>query len=271
MVDLGTQFCERCGRDRDSFPSARNLYRDCPACGAACCADCWNLVDGACLACAPFRLIDGTTPPRIVIPAVPGAAVAGAAADPYADLRSDPAQLDSWEASWGTARQRPKEMPPAGAAPTSAAPDAWRAVVAASEPAAKARPRRRAGRIGLAASAAWVVVGALAVAALGASPGSRVVVPPETLATATPAATIAPTAPAATPRATRAPRATAKPRSTGPGRATPRATPRPAPRVTPRATPRHPKATPRPPKPVVVAPPTPEPTPELSPEATPDP
>jgi hypothetical protein len=56
-VDLGTQFCERCGRDRDSFASARNEYRDCPACGAACCADCWNLVDGACLACAPFRLV----------------------------------------------------------------------------------------------------------------------------------------------------------------------------------------------------------------------
>ena len=46
-MDLGTQFCERCGRDRDSYASARNTYHDCPACGAACCADCWNLVDGA--------------------------------------------------------------------------------------------------------------------------------------------------------------------------------------------------------------------------------
>ena len=34
-VDLGTQFCERCGRDRDTVASARGTYRDCPSCGAA--------------------------------------------------------------------------------------------------------------------------------------------------------------------------------------------------------------------------------------------
>jgi len=136
MVDLGAQFCERCGRDRDTVTSARSAYRDCPRCGAACCADCWNLVDEGCLKCAPFRLIDPPTPRWII--ALP-APVEGArpVADPYRDLR---------------AGQPPAQAPPA-------------------DRARRARPRRRAGRIAIAAGAAWMVVAGLAVAALGASPG----------------------------------------------------------------------------------------------------
>ncbi len=279
-MDLGTQFCERCGRDRDSFPSARNEYRDCPACGAACCADCWNLVDGACLACAPFRLIDATTRPRIVI-APTAAAGPVSSADPYADLRGGEAPPDAWDGTRGTARQRPKGTPPAGVSPPPLGPDGRVTSVADGAAAVTARrPVRRAGRLGLAASAAWVVVAMLAVVALGASPQARVPAPPEATPwivpslLASPPASQAPSRPAATPRATRAPRATPRP--------TPRARPvNPgvtAPRATPKATP---KPTPRPVKPVVVAPPpppkataapTPDPTPvptsELSPETS---
>jgi hypothetical protein len=136
MVDLGAQFCERCGRDRDTVTSGRAAYRDCPRCGAACCPDCWNLVDRGCLRCAPFRLIDSPAARWVV--AMP-ALVEGArpAADPYRDLRAD--------------------LPPAPK-PSAAPPR-------------PARPRRRAGRIAIAAGAAWIVVAGLAVAALGASPG----------------------------------------------------------------------------------------------------
>ncbi|HYN48728.1 MAG TPA: hypothetical protein VER83_07655, partial [Candidatus Nanopelagicales bacterium] len=106
-VDVASQFCERCGRDRDSFASARNTYRDCPSCGAACCADCWNLVDEACLKCAPFRLMDATTRPRILVAPTPAAGTTDSA-DPYADLRGGGEPTPgAWEASWGTARQRP--------------------------------------------------------------------------------------------------------------------------------------------------------------------
>ena len=274
-MDLGTQFCERCGRDRDSFASARNTYRDCPACGAACCADCWNLVDGACLACAPFRLVDATTPPRIVVASAPLAGSAKAK-DPYADLRGGEPVRDSWDASRGTRRQRPRDASPVGVTPLQVAPDAWRAAVAESEPVPARPKRRRAGRIGLAASAAWIVVAALAVVALGASPQATIPAPPE----ATPS--VAPT-PVATPALARP---TATPRQARPARATPRPTPqvRPAkpagvpaaapPRATPRPTPRPvkpvvvpPPATPRPTAPPTPVP-TPEPTPEMSPEAS---
>ena len=50
--------------------------------------------------------------------------------DPYADLRgAAPATLGGWDGARPTARQRPREAPPAGAAPR-VAPDAWRSVVA---------------------------------------------------------------------------------------------------------------------------------------------
>ncbi len=272
-MDLGTQFCERCGRDRDSFASARNTYRDCPSCNAACCADCWNLVDGACLACAPFRLLD-TAPPRIVVTPAAAAAPAGPA-DPYADLRAEEPALGAWDATRSTARQRPKDTAPAGETAALAAPDAWRAVLAESSPVATGRKRRHAGRIGLAASAAWVVVAGLAVVVLGASPQAVVLAPPAATPSAvpSPAATPAPVRPTATPRETRpwrpTPRPTPRVRPANPGwtvpQATPRATPRPAPRPTHRATP-------RPGKPVVVAPPTPRPTapPTAAPTPTPE-
>ena len=203
-MDLGTQFCERCGRDRDSLVSTRNTYRDCPSCGAACCADCWNLVEGACLVCAPFRLVDATTPPRIVVAAAPLASSTDGA-DPYADLRGAEPVLGSWDASWGTARQRPKEAAPAGIAPLQVAPDAWRAVIAEAEPVAARTKGRRAGRIGLAAGAAWVVVAGLAMVALGASPQATVPVPPEATPTVAPTevATPVPARPTATPRQAR--------------------------------------------------------------------
>lgn len=198
-VDPGTQFCERCGRDRDSFASARNTYRDCPSCEAACCADCWNLVDGACLACAPFRLTDATTRPRIVIAAnlAPGTA----RVDPYADLRSDPGTLPApgaWDTTRGAARQRPPGVASSGLAPSSTHHDLGPAANAGSSTASLRRPRRRAGRVGLAASAAWVVVGALAVVVLGASPARVVPVP----LVASPPAFTSPAPPSPAPTAT---------------------------------------------------------------------
>lgn len=292
-VDLGIQFCERCGRDRDAFVGARAAFRDCPSCGSACCPDCWNLVDGGCLACAPFRLHAETSRSRVVVPpaleaaagpataagqvaasAIPGPATdhvatgTPPAGDPYADLRgaaSDP--LGGWEGARPTARQRPREAPPAGVAP-SVSPDAWRGVVAAAEPPTARRPRRHARRLGLSAVVAWIVVAGLAVATIGASPGDTAAVPvaapPTAMPTAppTPAPTPTPSPkPKPKPKATRAPRATPRPVRL-PVAAPPAATPKPRPR-----------STPRPVKPVVVAPPpaaTPQPTPEYSPEASPE-
>ena len=61
-MDLEAQFCERCGRDSSEFASAHLAFHDCPGCGVTCCSDCWNLVEAACLRCAPFRLPDGPNP-----------------------------------------------------------------------------------------------------------------------------------------------------------------------------------------------------------------
>jgi hypothetical protein len=256
-VDLGTQFCERCGRDRDSFASARNEYRDCPACGAACCADCWNLVDGACLACAPFRLVESTTRPRIVV-APQAVTEMPAAADPYADLRGSAPPLDAWDATWGAAHQRPKETQPAGVARPASVPTNRPAQALDDSVRNPARARgRRAGRVGMAAGGAWVVVAMLAVVALGATPGARVPAPTEDTprVVPSPAATTAPSPPAETPRATRAPRATPRP--------TPRARPADPGVTAPRTTPRPTK---RPVKPIVVPPPPPPPPPTPIPE-----
>ena len=186
-VDLGTQFCERCGRDRDTVASARGTYRDCPSCGAACCADCWNLADGACLKCTPFRLTDPPTARRVVVPPAAVAAPvtaggptgarpgAGTTVDPYRDLRegSHPDQpVVERRPAWQQPARRPAARPDLDApvaAPqpgsnlVAAQPVAATRTVAAATPTAKSRPRRRAGRIGLAAVAAWVVVGTIAV------------------------------------------------------------------------------------------------------------
>jgi hypothetical protein len=258
MVDLGTQFCERCGRDRDSFASARNTYRDCPACGAACCADCWNLVDGACLACAPFRLVESTTRPRIVV-SPQAVAERPATSDPYADLRGSAPPLDAWDATWGAAHQRPKETPPAGIARPASVPTKLAPAPGDSVPSPARRGSRRAGRVGMAAGGAWVVVAMLAVVALGATPGARVPAPTEDTPrlVPSPAATTAPNPPAATPVATRAPRATPRPtpraRLADPGVTAPRTTPRPT----------------KPPVKPIVVPPPPPPTPESIPDVPP--
>jgi hypothetical protein len=295
-VDEAIQFCERCGRDRDAFAASRAAFRDCPACGSACCPDCWNLVDGACLACAPFRLraetsrshvvpaagIDGygtAAAPPAEGPAPPSERPPHPAPDPYADLRDapgtasgidpfgrpvDPGVLGSWEATRSTARQRPREAPAAGAAPGGPAPDAWRAVMAAADPPPPHRRRRRSGRVAVAAVASWIFVAALAVAALGANPGATAVAKP----TPVPAApALLPTAlPTPAPVATPKPTVTPKPK---PQKA-PKATPKPVRRdvaVPPAATakPRT-KATPRPKEPAVVTPPPIAPPPTLTPE-----
>ncbi len=287
-MDFGTQFCERCGRDRDTVTSARAAFRDCPSCGAACCADCWNLVDGACLKCAPFRLTDPPTSRWVMVAPAP-VGDARPVVDPYRDLRAD---------------QPPAERPPA-----------WQLQAqqpTAATPADRARKRRRAGRIGIAAGGAWFVVAVLAVAAFGASPGrapAMVETPPaeapwgnglSTMSMAPgPSATAFPDGvtpavdggsqpgtaplPAGPPRppgfAGGRPRVapTASPRvSPSPGaRPEPTAAPAPGPTAsptpsvapsdapTPRPTPdRTPRPTPRP---------TPEPTPDPTPEPTPDP
>ena len=92
-----------------------------------------NLVDKACLACAPFRLTGATTRPRIVVAAdLPPTT---ARVDRYADLRSDPETLpstDAGAASRGPARQRPRDVAP-GATPRPGWHD-------------RARPGSRAGR-----------------------------------------------------------------------------------------------------------------------------
>jgi hypothetical protein len=134
-VDLGAQFCERCGRDSDSFASAHVSLHACPGCGVTCCSDCWNLVDGACLKCAPFRLVE--TPRREGTVLAAGSAAGGAR---MADLH---------------ASRMTASMPA-------------RATATASR---RARPGRRAGRIGIAAAGAWVIVAAMAVVTFGAVPG----------------------------------------------------------------------------------------------------
>jgi hypothetical protein len=242
-VDLGIQFCERCGRDRDTLVGARAAFRNCPSCGAACCEDCWNLVDGACLVCTPFRLVDLPARPRVVVAAelaatpIPDAE----AADLYANLRGGEATDGGWESSWNTGRPRPREIVALGATPT-VAPDAWRAVLAETAPPPPRRGTRRAGRLGLAAATAWVVVAGLAVVALGASPrgGGPVAGDVTAPATASPTAAPTPAPPTATPRVT--------PATPRPQPAPVYVQPRPAPRVTPRPAP-----------PVIVAPPPPPP------------
>lgn len=288
-MDEAIQFCERCGRDRDAFAASRAAFRDCPACGSACCPDCWNLVDGACLACAPFRLRAETSRSHVVpAPGIDGFGAATAppaegpahpAPDPYADLRDAPGAArgvdpfgrplgpgvpGTWEASRPAARQRPREAPAAGVAPGTHAPDAWRSVVAAAEPPPPRRRRRRSGRVAVAAVASWIFVAALAVAALGANPGATAVAKP-TLVPATPA--LLPSAlPTPAPPATPKPTVTPKPK---PQKA-PKATPKPVRRdvaVPPAATakPRT-KATPRPEEPAVVTPPPVAPPPAPTPE-----
>ncbi len=134
-MDLGAQFCERCGRDSDSFASAHISLHACPGCGVTCCSDCWNLVDAACLKCAPFRLAE--TPRRAGTAVAAGSAAGGARmADVHASLVATPA-------------------------PASATATANR----------RAGPGRRAGRVGIAAAGAWVIVAAMAVATFGAFPG----------------------------------------------------------------------------------------------------
>jgi hypothetical protein len=176
-VDLGVQFCERCGRDSDGFASAHISLHTCPGCGVTCCSDCWNLVDAACLKCAPFRLVE---PPRRAGTTLPAALTPGGAA------------LPAWHAD-GPRAARPPEDPPrvtkrpspptARLAPEQRegldpAPVVRASPVAPSSPAedpravsSRARPGRRAGRIGIAAAGAWVIVAAMAVAAFGAFPG----------------------------------------------------------------------------------------------------
>jgi hypothetical protein len=219
MVDLGAQYCERCGRDRDTVASAHGSYRGCPSCGAACCADCWNLVDGACLKCAPFRLVAPPTARQAVAAqaaivvrpgggAGEGGKVGGVkggqggvgdepAADPYRDLREGP-RLDQPAVERRPAWQQPARRPthadpdlvPAPAPQPGSQPTATQRLVAtatatqpgspltatqrlmAAAPATRSRPKRRAGRIGLAAGAAWVVVAAISMVAFGASPGA---------------------------------------------------------------------------------------------------
>lgn len=286
-MDLGIVFCERCGRDRDAFATTRPAFRACPSCGSACCPDCWNLLDEACLACAPFRLRAETSRSHVVPIATGPAARATSpaardgAADRYAELRDrtappapggSPSPLDSWEATRATARQRSHEQPPMGPPPTLA-PDAWRSAVAGEPPVARPSRRRR-GRVALAAAGGWVVVGVLAVAALGASPGSiSFVLPQPTLPAVTPSID---TAPAAAPPSDPTPKPspkTQRPRAT-PRPDRPAATPRPAPPTVKPAR----QATPRPTKPVLVTPPpaatprpTPPPTPAPTPPPTPDP
>jgi hypothetical protein len=290
-VDLGIVFCERCGRDRDAFATTRAAFRACPSCGSACCPDCWNLLDEACLVCAPFRLRAETSRSHVVpIATGPvGQAAAPAArdgaADPYAELRDrtappasggSPSPLDRWEATRATARQRSHEQPPMGP-PPALAPDAWRSVVAAGGPPIERPSRRRRGRVALAAVGGWLVVGVLAVAALGASPGSMAFAFPQPTPGVTPSVDTAPAvAPPSDPTAKPSPKPSRKPQR-------PRATPRP---VRPAATPRPAaptvkparQATPRPTKPVLVTPPpaatprpTPPPTPAPTPPPTPDP
>ena len=68
-VEFGARFCERCGRDQDSFASAGISLHSCTSCGVVCCSDCWNLVEGACLRCAPFRLDPSSLPRTLSAPA----------------------------------------------------------------------------------------------------------------------------------------------------------------------------------------------------------
>ena len=72
-------FCEQCGLDRDQLGDASIApFRECPSCARAVCPNCWNLVRGSCLRCAPFSL--ATAVPTTIVPLSPPAAEAVPAA-----------------------------------------------------------------------------------------------------------------------------------------------------------------------------------------------
>jgi len=185
-MDLEAQFCERCGRDSSEFASAHLAFHDCPSCGVTCCSDCWNLVEAACLRCAPFRLPDGPNPGPAAL--MPGRLVA---ASPTAETPSASASTVGRRGTTPAPRVRRAPPGPRWAQGSAAAPGehadapalAGHAAVGVAPPIATAEPvagvisvrgasrgRGRAGRVGIAASGAWVVVAALAVAAFGATP-----------------------------------------------------------------------------------------------------
>ena len=59
-------FCEQCGLDRDQLGDESIApFRECPSCARAICPNCWNLVRGSCLRCAPFSLA-ATAAPRVI-------------------------------------------------------------------------------------------------------------------------------------------------------------------------------------------------------------
>ena len=176
-VELRAQFCESCGRDGDSFASAGISIHACPRCGVASCSDCWNGVDGACLRCAPFRLLDSSSPPAVISPRKPNPAarigdgheIVGPKGDPPVMTRKVPStrQARAGLSDRGSHAQKaaPRERP---AKPRVAITDRVDGRIGRALP---IRP------IGVAASCAWVLVAALAVAALGTSaihPAQRV-------------------------------------------------------------------------------------------------
>ena len=182
-VELEARFCERCRRDEESFASAGVSLHSCPSCGVVCCSDCWNLVEGRCLGCAPFRL-DLTDEPRTHRTPAPGldkmnAADAPASVHPEVPLAASPASRapKAGRSARGRWARKPGETP-------SAVPTAEAVLVEATRrPRMPQSPRRRAGRIGLAASFSWVIVIALAMVAFGAAPNQvpSIAAPPQVL------------------------------------------------------------------------------------------
>ena len=157
-AELDAQFCERCGRDRESFASAGISLHACASCAVVCCSDCWNLVEGACLRCAPFR-IDLKAGERSSVVAGTGATEGTRpGASERATEAPSPGPTDRWSlVAPGPSRKAPIET-------------VERAAVVAL-PLASHGSRRHAGRIGLAASLSAVIVVAVALVAFGASPG----------------------------------------------------------------------------------------------------
>lgn len=208
--DNAPSFCEQCGTHREAFGGDAAIWHTCLRCDKTVCANCWNLVADACLACAPFALPSAIAGPSRT-PVAPAAPAAVTAATP--------------RRSWRRATREPSPEPERPARPrrARAADHASRAVA-------------RLGIVTVAAS--FVAVGAVAftMSSWSHQGGAAIVEAgaPSAAPAALPAATATPTAePTAKPTKKPTPRPTAKPAA----RPTPKPTPKPTKKPTPKPVP----------------------------------
>ncbi len=121
-VEDASEFCERCGLDRDRLGSAgASAFNFCPECSSSCCSNCWNQVARACLGCRPLELASGgrvARQPRPLTAAVVEPAIAGTRPAPStATTSAGPAATSD-----GRLARRFRRRPRADRGPTIAAP-----------------------------------------------------------------------------------------------------------------------------------------------------